>query len=322
MKILSALLGVALVVVSGLAIHLSREVDAGRQQVAGLKARMQELEARIASQVVQPVPQLSAPAAAAAPPATTPAEKAASSAPAAERTSAAAVQDLMAVIQAQRSSPEAMAQRRLTGRVLMEGSNPDVREALGLTPDEADKLLDLLVTHQERTSELFPLSGNSTMTPAERAAAVQARQRENEAELQAMLGSKYDQWKDYNETRAAWQQRRDLRAVLDAGGMPMTDVQSKSLIAALSAEQRSHTQQIRDAANQGRLPPSEVMARYTPERRQQYLDTAAPHLSPQQLEGYRGMLERAAAQEQSMLSTLQRAQDRARSEAGAAAAPR
>lgn len=322
MKILSVLLGVALVAVGGLAIHLSREVDAGRQQIAGLKAQMQELEARIASQVAQPVPQLPAPVAAAALPATTAAEKAASSAPAAERASTTAVQEMLATMQAQRSSPEAMAQRRITGRILIEGTNPDVREALGLTSDEADKLFDLLVTHQERTSELYPLAGNSTMTPAERAAAVQARQRENEAELQAMLGSKYDQWKDYNETRAAWQQRRDLRAVLDAGGMPMTDAQSKSLIAALSAEQRSFTQQIRDAANQGRLPSSEIRARYSPERRQQYLDAAAPHLSPQQLEGYRGMLERAASQEQTMLSTLQRAQDRAQAEAGTAAAPR
>jgi hypothetical protein len=46
------------------------------------------------------------------------------------------------------------------------------------------------------------------------------------------------------------------------------------------------------------------------------LDVAAAHLSPQQLEGYRGMLERAEAQEERALSTLRRAEA-----AAAAAAP-
>jgi hypothetical protein len=202
--------------------------------------------------------------------------------------------------------------------MLMASANPDVGEALGLTAEETNKLLELLATHQDSTSAVFNSSaeGNPPPSAEERSAALQAQQQANDAEMQAMLGSKYSQWKDYNETRSAWQQRRDLGAVLDAGGIPMTDAQSKSLITALATEQRYITQQNRDAANQGR-PFSESMVRYTPERRQRLLDAASLHLTPQQVEGYRGMLERAATQEQSMLSTLQSAEARAAAAAAA-----
>jgi hypothetical protein len=236
---------------------------------------------------------------------------------------ATATQEFMSRVQALSSSPEAAARMRLTTRALIEQSNPDIGEALGLTPEEERKLLDLLVTHQERTSAVFRTApdGDTPATVEERGAALQARQQENDAELQAMLGSKYSQWKDYNESRAAWQQRRDLRAVLEANGMPMTEGQSRGLIAALSAEHRGINLQLREAASQSR-PVSERMRRYTPERRQQLLDAAAPHLGPQQLEGFRGMLERAAEQEQSMLSMLQAAEARAApSPAGASAPP-
>lgn len=312
MKILSALLGIALVVVGGAAIHFSRQVEAGRRHVAALEAQLQERDARIASLSATP-PALSTDAViATASQPTTPA--AASAAPAVARPeSATAIQSLLSTAQALSSSPEAMARRRLTTRMLMESVNPDIGEALELTPAEADKLLELLATHQESTSAVFrdPVDGTNPASVAERSAAVQELQRANDAELQAMLGSKYSQWQDYNESRQAWQQRRDLRAVLDAGGIPMTDAQSKSLIVALAAEQRSITQQNRAAASQVR-PTSEVMARYTPERRQQLLAAASAHLTPQQLEGYRGMLERSAQLEQSTLSSLREAEARAR----------
>src|SRR5690606_15792096 len=163
------------------------------------------------------------------------------------------LQGMLAAAQAQRSSPEAIARRRITGRMLIEGSNPAIGEALGLTAEQADKLLELLVTHRENSRAGFQSTteGNLPTSVEERSARLLAQRQADEAELQAMLGSKYSQWKDYKETRQAWQQRRDLRAVLDAGGIPMSDAQSKSLIAALSAEQRDYSQQTRNAISQG-----------------------------------------------------------------------
>jgi hypothetical protein len=83
--------------------------------------------------------------------------------------------------------------------------------------------------------------------------------------------------------------------------------------------QRNFSQQSRDAAIQAASQgtrTSEILVRHSPQRRQQMLDVAAAHLSPQQLEGYRGMLKRAEAQEERALSILRRTEA-----AAAAAAP-
>jgi hypothetical protein len=307
MKAGSGILAIAVVAAVGVGFHFWREAESGRKQIADLKAELLQLQihqaraVQSASSTVAPVVPV-VPGAPAAQPATP-------AAPVSPETAAVPARptvlpDLTA-IRAQMSSPEATAQRVHLSRLLIERSNPYVQEALGLAADESRKLLDLLATHQERSSTAFSSSaGNGAATAQERMAAVQAQQQANEAELQAMLGSKYPQWQGYKETRNAWQQLRDLNAVADAGGTPLSDSQSRNLTAALLAEQRDFNQQARSAASQGRSF-TETLTRHTAARQQQLLNIASAHLSPQQLEGYRGMLERAAAQEQAMLRSVQ-----------------
>lgn len=315
MKTVSVLLGVALVLVSGAALHLWREADSGRQQIEALRAQLRARgESSVASAPVSTTPPAMATAdpAPAGPTAADPAQAAAASRPA-----DTAVSNLLETMRANQSSPEAMARSRQTMRMVMASSHPDIGEALGLSPDEAEKLLDLLAEQQAIRSQVFSSNtGDAAMTPQERSAALQQRQQAHEAELQAMLGSKYPQWQDYSQTQVAWQQRRDLRAVLEAAGTPLTDAQGKSLVAALAAENRRINEERRHAATvaagQAASGADILFSRYTPEGRQRLLDAAAPHLLPQQLEGFRGMLDRAAAQEQSMRATLQSAAEAAR----------
>lgn len=305
---MKVVLGVALVVVGAAAIHFWREADAGRQQIAELTSQLDEQTAELtalramrdrpAAVAVVPVPEPAATAAA------TPAPP-----PAASPSPTIPLPDMDA-IRARMSSPEGLAQRRELGRLTMARVNPDLDEALGLTKEEADELIDMLAAHQDRQSELFSGSRENTqMTTQERSALLREGQLADEAELQNLLGSKYSRWQDYKETRTVWQHRRDLRAVLDAGGIPMTEAQGKSFIAALSVEQRSINQEIRASASPNRSIAE--TSRYTPERRQRLINSAAAYLSPQQLEGYRGMLDRAAAQEQSMLAPFQSLQSQA-----------
>lgn len=302
MKKVSAVLGIALVAVGGTAIHLWREVDAARDQLAALQAQLEQRDAQpvalAAGPMPQPTPSAIAPQPAVPTPATPPRPEAA--------TDAAA--SFIAMMREQQSSPEMAARRRQTLRMLMETSNPGVEEALGLTPEEKEKLFDLLADQQERSSAIFieQREPGGTASAQERTAALQARLSANDTELQALLGSKYPQWQDYNQTRPAWRQLEDLRVAAKAGGMPLTDAQSRSLVAALAVEQRHFSEEMRNAATQGRSF-AEVIAQNTPERQQRRLAAAAPHLSPQQLESYRAMLGRAAAQEQAMLRTLQQA---------------
>jgi hypothetical protein len=313
MKMISAVLGMALVIVSGTAIHLWREVDAGRQQLAALQAQLEQRDAQLAALAARPLPQLAASAFASPAPVPVPTQ----ATPPRPDAAANAASSFAALLMEQQSSPEMVARRRQTGRMLMETTNPGVAEALGLTPDEKEKLLELLLDHQERSSAFFAEQrGSGAATSAEeRTAAFQAREKTNEAELQALLGNKYPQWQDYKEARPAWRQLEDLRVVSKAGGAPLTEAQSRSLVAALSTEHRAFTEESRSAVSQGR-PANEILARNTPERQQRLLAAAAPHLSPQQLEGYRGMLERAAAQERTMLAPLRQA-----IQAGAATPP-
>lgn len=302
MKILSVILAVALVAVSGRAIHLSREAEAGRQRIASLDALLQARQAELAAltntPVARPATGLQLPEPATAQPVTR--ESSTEAAPPAIR-----LPDI-ATLQAQMSSPEALALRRETTRLLMRTSNPDVDEALGLAPEELDKLLELLATQQDRSSALFAAvtqASDPAAAQRELAAEREEQRRTSEAELQALLGSRYPQWQDYQQTRPAWQQRRNLRAVLDAAGTPMTDSQGRALIAALSAEQLS--------INQTRLTSAQPFSQNTPERHQRLMNAAAPHLSAQQLESYRQMLDRAAVQEATIMAPFREAAEAA-----------
>lgn len=313
----SAVLGIALVLVGAAAIHLWREVDAGRQQLAALQTQLAQRDAQLAELAARPVPQSVASIAMAPPTTISAASAPVAAAPPSSTATANAAASFIEQMRQQQSSPEAMARRRQSGRMLMESSNPGVAEALGLTPDEKDELLELLVEHQERSSAFFneQQQPGVTISAQERTAAFQAREKTSDEELQALLGAKYPQWQDYKQTRQAWRQLEDLRVVSKAGGAPLSEAQSRNLVAALSAEHRTFSEESRSAASQGR-PFDEVVGQHTPARHQRLLAAAAAHLSAQQLEGYRAMLERAAAQEQAMFAPMRQA-----IQAGAATAP-
>ncbi|MDQ2640064.1 MAG: hypothetical protein M3Y79_05745 [Pseudomonadota bacterium] len=286
---MSAILGIALVAVSGIAIHLSREVDAGRQKIAAFEARLVELQGS------------GAPAARANAQVQRSADSAEQQPRAAEQSPpppAASVLLNAATLRAQMSSPEAMARRKESNRYLIRTSHPGVEEALGLAPAELEKLLELLSAQQDRSSEIFEKAreqGNQAASQATVAAGLDEHRRASEAELQELLGAKYPQWQDYQQTRSAWTQGRDLRAVLEAAGTPFTPTQERALISALAAEQRSF--------NQTSGVPGQSLVLNSPERQRRRLDAAAPHLSPQQLESYREMMERAAAQQRILMPT-------------------
>src|SRR5690606_7302628 len=138
MKVVPAILGFALVATGGLAIHLWREVDAGRHRIAGLEMQLHERQAEQAA-----LSATSSPRPAASPPSVQTDDLAARvdlPAQAAAPMPLITLPDI-ATLQAQMSSPEAMARRAQITRTLMNTAHPDIDEALGLSPQEEDKLL-------------------------------------------------------------------------------------------------------------------------------------------------------------------------------------
>lgn len=281
MQIVPIGLGVALVIASGTALHLSRQVDSVRQQIAGHESRpaaQQQPGASIAAD---------APPAAVSDQAVL--ELAEEDVTAAQKDAAIAPQVAARIetTRQQSRSPEARARLAEVQRTMMASMNPDVGEAVGLNEGELEKLYDILA---DRLG-LLDAPGDSEPGQATDAQQMMARFVESkargDARLQELLGDRYARWMDYEQTRPVWQQRRDLRAVLNAAGTPMSQAQERALIEVLSVEQR--------ALNQ---TPTGIFNQHTPERHARLLAAAGAVLSPEQMEGYRQMLARAAAHEQ------------------------
>lgn len=263
----SRLLFAALLLIAGVVIYFSRDIRAGRDEPATSESLVQEQEVRNASMVADTpempaVPEFAAPQASddwvtSDPPSTS-------------------VPD--------QPAPANPAGLRAVARTMTESVNPDIGEALGLTPGEADALLELLATHRENLVASAQSTWDLRERPEELAAAMNARMRAEEVELQALLGHRYSRWKDYDSLlRPAWQLRKGVRTALEAAGMPITDAQTTTLTSALEVE-------VRAFAEAGRSFSEVVMPgtlQLTTERRQKLVDAAAPHLTPLQLETFR-----------------------------------
>lgn len=175
-------------------------------------------------------------------------------------------------------SPENTARVKTVLVASMHNEYPDVGKVLDLSRDEVDRLFDLL----------YKQSFGS----------IEARGSSAEDELEELLGSKYEKWQEYKTELPTRRQVRDLAAVLDSAGSPLTDSQRNSLIPALVDAERRNSQARAVATETGSL--DEVisrLSRFTPEANRYRLDTAAAHLTPQQLESYQQVLDRATIQE-------------------------
>lgn len=302
MKALNAVLSVVLVITATVAFQFWREMQADRQRIEELRARVGQLDAASARIMV---PAVMPPVDPAAQSAIAPAAGSSLPPPSGSPVSAAAVlafEELAAATRERMESPEGRAQRMQTRRMLIERTNPDIGEAVGLSPEETERLTDLLARQQAR------MPSTSGSSPQEFSARMEEERRTSEMELRELLGSKYPAFRDYQETRTVWLDRSNLRAVLDAAGAPLTEAQGRALVAAWSVEQRDINQRRRDVLRTGTSAP-ELLLTNTSERRERMLNAAAPHLSPLQLESYRGMLDRAARQEESTRSMLQSTRD-------------
>jgi hypothetical protein len=298
MKAIVAILSVALVAVSGGAIHLWRQLEASRHQVADLKAQAESMAASARSAAV-PAP---AATVARAEPVAAPAATSAAVQPAPPAVSKA-VQDSVAVMRATIASPENIARSKLTFKAQLPSQYPDVGKVLGLSAEEVDRLYELLAEQNANRQRAMGMPSSDGGTSAF-SRTVQGEK----DELQSLLGSKYAKWQEYNTELPTRRQVRDLTAVLSSAGAPLSDAQGDSLIPVLAAVEKRNTQERMTQPG----PPSlaAAMSRYTPEANQKLLDAAAPHLTPQQLESYRQMLERESSRESSTRNMMLDAEKR------------
>jgi hypothetical protein len=171
MRAIVAILSAALVTLGVGAIHLLRQLDASRLQVAALQAQVgtTAASARQAA-TIAPSPSL-------------PLAEPTAVAPAATPTALSKVEESPAASpRAYAGTPEMIAGVKAIKRANMPILYPDVGMVLGLSPDEVERLYDLLT------------------------------EKANEDELASLLGSKYAAWQEYTTEVPTRRQMKDLAA--------------------------------------------------------------------------------------------------------------
>lgn len=199
-------------------------------------------------------------------------------------------------------------QMRTMMRQMMEQMYPDVATELQLTPEEKEKLFDLMARQQDdMAGEAMGLMMGSRDPAAARE--LQRKLVEKEAayerEFAALLGGKQTQWEQYQHTAAARQQVDQLKNTLAAGGNPLSEAQHKALVTAFAAEVGRSEKAEREwmtsaAAVESPNFMQESMKRELDTQRG-LVDVASPHLNPQQLAAFRKQVEQ---QERMLQATM------------------
>lgn len=202
--------------------------------------------------------------------------------------------------------PEYRKARAIMMRSSMVRSYPGLAEELGLTQEEADQLFGLLAESQ-MASMADPSVARAGQSPDP---AVVAQQRQIRAERQDqetqairnLLGEvRFQQWREYQGTRAPRQQVDGFSTTLARAGLPLDAAQNRNLVAVAIAERNRVQQETREQARpiNPRDPGTEEQTREAArvrqaQRDQRLLEAMSPHLSPQQREVLRSQMDRQA----------------------------
>jgi len=235
--------GIALIT-SIVSVNLWQELRAERQVNAELRTRV------TAPQVVSRAPEVPAPVAAiVAPPVVAvaakdvPVCKPDSSAPKAAPGSLASSLESSQNLQRElMKDPEYRKLRLAQTRANLERNYQGLAEELGLSDKEADRLFDLLAEQQTAQSAESSILNINTQDPAavqEYTRRLQAMQSEQNEAIKSMLGSKYTQWQDYQQTRPARTRVMSMNSQLAQVGLPLTDAQTRSLTTTMIADARA-----------------------------------------------------------------------------------
>lgn len=312
MQIPAAVSATLIIASATVSVILWRDLHAERQISADLQTLLADAKAALtACPALQPV--------VAAIPEPAPAAPAAACPPtAAEKPAAAAATALAESAKRQRALLENSEFRK--ARIAEIRGNMQLRlgnlaRDVGLSAQEAEAVFNILAEAQLRQESLVTseLAGG-TQPDAARVAELEQTMRDIEKQqkdaLVAQIGAeRASDVQDYRETTASRQRGSNLTTMLTQAGRPLTPAQSKSLTAALVAEQRRQESELRTLAASGQsLQQTQADRAIEGDRR--VLAAAASFLDAQQLELVRARFEQVAARTRST-SAAQQQQQRA-----------
>lgn len=153
--------------------------------------------------------------------------------------------------------PEYREAMRIQQRANMSRHYPGVAQELGLTSDQTELLFDLLSEQQMRNNEqaelLWDTEGLDAAAVQERQEKVQRQwqetQRKSDAELAAQLGpDKLQAWKEYQSTLPFRHQAEQLRMTLAGRGVPLNDDANRAVVKAYAEAQKIEMQEYSNMA--------------------------------------------------------------------------
>jgi hypothetical protein len=140
--------------------------------------------------------------------------------------------------------PEYRELMRSQQKIGMKRMYGDMEVMLGLTKEEADRVVDVLAEQQLRAMEqrpvMMPMEGSQPDQAAirEQQRVFEENRRKNEAELAAVLGPKYSEWQEYQQSMWSRSQVMRLRETLSGTDEPLRQDQIKPLVQAMAREQQ------------------------------------------------------------------------------------
>jgi len=302
-KLLLLCAGLALFA-SVISVMLWRDLRAERDLNAGLQMRLAEAEARAA----RPVPVAAArPAMATVAAGTRPETTSTATAPAAPAQPPAVINAVLNQREMLKD-PEYRKARLSMMRMQLPEQYPDLAEELGLSPEQAGRLFDLLAENQlEMSSNAIIAGPNGQIDQAqvqEMSRIQQELRTRQESALTSLLGdARYGKWQEYQQTQSARQRVTQLGRSMDAMGLPLTSAQKKPLTELMVAEQARQRQEQQAMARELRPTPGqpfdpqaqsrlrEENLKRQAESNRRVLDAAAAYLNPRQLELFRESVE-------------------------------
>ncbi len=292
-----ALACAALAIVAGIvSVNLWRDLRDERQTTAQLRAQLtQQPPAAVAANVPAPVPSV-APSAAVAPVTAQQAAEPTSSRAPAEATARDLINNLRIDQRELLKDPEyrkaALAQARLN----VPRNYPDLFEVLGLAPEQAERLTDLLAEQQLEQNSVTSVIGPNGIDQAAMAEVTRRAeelQRRRDEEITALLGpAGLQEFKAYEQTRAPRMQAQNMRQLLDSAGLPLAPAQVRAFTEAHIAVQRNQSNATQDMLQRAaQIAPGpdrearmrEAMLEVQEDRNRRLLDAVRPHLNAQQI---------------------------------------
>lgn len=218
------------------------------------------------------------------------------------------------------NDPEYREAMRTQQRMGLTQMHPDLAAELGVSPQEANRLLDLLAEQQLRSMQdsrwFDPETRSDPNAMSEFQRKMEERQRTDRAEIAQLLGNEVlTRWDDYQNTQSSRFRVRQLSSALEAAGMPLQQEQQRQLRQALADHERQlrtespFATQRRDAKNtpEDNLRMLEEHLEWQEDAYERARNSVSGILSPEQLDTYRQMHQQELAMQRAQLR-LQRAQ--------------